>query len=193
MNTEQNNNQSFETILSTDERILCKRNHVRYHNYICGIVAGLLIWLYGFSCLEHGNLKNALTIGGLLLVAIFLLRIVLEKKVFIEKCNGARLTFKKKTYLLSDEKKLKKLKEKAINEGKPEAIAEKIVLGGLNKFYKEICLEEQAFIKDSGLSVLDYVKNNGGVITSMNRYAVGEGIEKRQDNFAEEVMAQING
>lgn len=117
MNTEQNNNQSFETILSTDERILCKRNHVRYHNYICGIVAGLLIWLYGFSCLEHGNLKNALTIGGLLLVTIFLLRIVLEKKVFIEKCNGARLTFKKKTYLLSDEKKLKKQLEESVESG----------------------------------------------------------------------------
>ena len=85
------------------------------------------------------------------------------------------------------------IKEQVMAEGKPEEIAEKMVAGRLNKFYKEICLEEQAFIKDSGLSVLDYVKNNGGVITSMNRYAVGEGIEKRQDNFAEEVMSQING
>jgi len=85
------------------------------------------------------------------------------------------------------------IKEQVMAEGKPSEIAEKMVVGRLNKFYKEICLEEQAFIKDSGLSVLDYVKNNGGVITSMNRYAVGEGIEKRQDNFAEEVMSQING
>ena len=85
------------------------------------------------------------------------------------------------------------IKEQVMAEGKPEEIAEKMVAGRLNKFYKEICLEEQAFIKDSGLSVLDYVKNNGGVIISMNRYAVGEGIEKRQDNFAEEVMSQING
>ena len=85
------------------------------------------------------------------------------------------------------------IKEQVMAEGKPEAIAEKMVTGRLNKFYKEICLEEQAFIKDSGLSVRDYVKNNGGEIVSMARFAVGEGIEKRQDNFAEEVMAQING
>ena len=85
------------------------------------------------------------------------------------------------------------IKEQVMAEGKPEDIAEKMVAGRLNKFYKEICLEEQAFIKDSGMSVLDYVKNNGGTITSMNRFAVGEGIEKKQENFAEEVMSQING
>ena len=85
------------------------------------------------------------------------------------------------------------IKEQVMAEGKPENIAEKMVTGRLNKFYKEICLEEQAFIKDSGMSVLDYVKNNGGTITSMNRFAVGEGIEKKQENFAEEVMSQING
>ncbi len=85
------------------------------------------------------------------------------------------------------------IKEQVMAEGKPENIAEKMVTGRLNKFYKEICLVEQDFIKDSGMTVADYVKNNGGEIVSMIRYAVGEGIEKRQDNFAEEVMAQING
>ena len=85
------------------------------------------------------------------------------------------------------------IKEQVIAEGKPENFAEKMVTGRLNKFYKEICLVEQDFIKDSGMTVADYVKNNGGEIVSMIRYAVGEGIEKRQDNFAEEVMAQING
>ena len=85
------------------------------------------------------------------------------------------------------------IKEQVMAEGKPEEIAEKMVAGRLNKFYKEICLEEQAFIKDSGMTVLDYVKNNGGTIVSMVRYAVGEGIEKKQENFAEEVMSQING
>ena len=83
------------------------------------------------------------------------------------------------------------IKEQVMAEGKPEEIAEKMVVGRLNKFYKEVCLEEQAFIKDSGLSVLDYVKNNGGEINSMTRFAVGEGIEKRQDDFASEVMSQI--
>ena len=83
------------------------------------------------------------------------------------------------------------IKEQVMAEGKPEAIAEKMVTGRLNKFYKEICLEEQAFIKDSGLSVADYVKNNGGQIVSMVRFAVGEGIEKKEEDFASEVMSQI--
>mgnify|MGYP004610944455 FL=1 len=83
------------------------------------------------------------------------------------------------------------IKEQVMAEGKPEAIAEKMVVGRLNKFYKEICLEEQAFIKDSSLTVLDYVKNNNGEIISMVRFAVGEGIEKREENFADEVMSQI--
>ncbi len=83
------------------------------------------------------------------------------------------------------------IKEQVLAEGKPEEIAEKMVVGRLNKFYKEICLEEQAFIKDSSLSVMDYVKNHGGEIISMTRFAVGEGIEKKQEDFASEVMSQI--
>lgn len=85
------------------------------------------------------------------------------------------------------------IKEQVMSEGKPADIAEKMVVGRLNKFYKEICLEEQAFIKDSNTNVLDYVKSNGGEIVSMVRYAVGEGIEKKQENFADEVMSQIQG
>ena len=84
------------------------------------------------------------------------------------------------------------LTEQAINEGKTKEIAEKMVVGRLNKFYKEICLEEQAFIKDQDHSVKEYVKSKGGVITSMTRYEVGEGMEKRCDDFAEEVMRQVN-
>ena len=86
----------------------------------------------------------------------------------------------------------KVIKEQVMNEGKPAEIAEKMVAGRLNKFYKEICLEEQAFIKDSNVTVGAYVKNNGGSIVSMIRYAVGEGIEKKEENFADEVMSQIN-
>ena len=61
----------------------------------------------------------------------------------------------------------------------------------IQKFYKEICLAEQAFIKDGDLSVAKYVANNGGEILKMVRYEVGEGMEKRNDNFAEEVMKQL--
>ena len=76
--------------------------------------------------------------------------------------------------------------------GKPESIIEKMVNGRIDKFYKEIVLEEQAFIKENKLTVSKYVSDNGGEIKSMVRFAVGEGIEKRQENFADEVMSQIN-
>ena len=84
-------------------------------------------------------------------------------------------------------------KELAMNEGKPADIAEKMVEGRIKKYYKEICLAEQPFIKDGDISVSKYVANNGGEIKSMVRYEVGEGLEKRNDNFAEEVMNQVNG
>ncbi len=89
------------------------------------------------------------------------------------------------------EKERTVLKEQAINEGKPAEIAEKMVAGRIQKFYKEICLEEQPFIKDSDINVATYVKNNGGKIATMIRYEVGEGMEKREENFAEEVAKQM--
>ncbi|MCI8575490.1 MAG: elongation factor Ts, partial [Bacilli bacterium] len=91
------------------------------------------------------------------------------------------------------EKEREVLKEQAMTEGKPEDIASKMVEGRLNKFFKEICLTEQAFIKDGDVDVQTFVKNNGGEIKEVVRYEVGEGIEKRQDDFAQEVMNQVKG
>lgn len=84
------------------------------------------------------------------------------------------------------------IKEQAINEGKPADIAEKMVAGRINKYYKDICLEEHAFVKDPDLTVAEYVKKNDAQITSYLRYEVGEGLEKRNEDFADEVMSQIN-
>ena len=84
------------------------------------------------------------------------------------------------------------LKEQAMNEGKPAEIAEKMVQGRIKKFFKEICLEEQPFVKDSDVDVKTFVKNNGGVIKGMYRFEVGEGMQKREENFAEEVAKQMN-
>ena len=84
------------------------------------------------------------------------------------------------------------IKEQVMNEGKPEDIAQKMVEGRINKFYKEICLADQEFIKDSSVNVGTYVKNNGGEIKNMSRFAVGEGIEKKEEEFASEVMKQVN-
>ena len=84
-------------------------------------------------------------------------------------------------------------KQIAINEGKPADIAEKMVEGRIKKFFKEVCLTEQPFVKDDEKSVSEYVKANGGSIVSMVRYEVGEGLQKKNENFAEEVAKQMNG
>ena len=93
------------------------------------------------------------------------------------------------------EKKMIKeeIKNDPKNASKPEEIIDKMAIGKLNKFYKENCLLEQDFIKDSSVNVATYIKNNGGELVSAIRYGVGEGIEKRQENFADEVMSQIKG
>ena len=83
------------------------------------------------------------------------------------------------------------IKEQVINEGKKPEFADKIVEGRIRKFYEETVLEEQAFIKDSGLTVKAYLKNNNSKLVKLVKYEVGEGMEKRNDNFAEEVMSQI--
>ena len=83
------------------------------------------------------------------------------------------------------------IKEQVINEGKKPEFADKIVEGRIRKFYEETVLEEQAFIKDSGMNVKTYLKNNDSKLVKLVKYEVGEGMEKRNDNFAEEVMSQI--
>ncbi len=90
------------------------------------------------------------------------------------------------------EKEKKFLIDQAMEEGKPAEIAEKMVAGRLKKFFKEICLVDQAFIKDGDIDVKTYVKNNGGTVVDMVRFEVGEGMEHRSDNFADEVMSQLN-
>lgn len=83
------------------------------------------------------------------------------------------------------------LKTQALNEGKPEKIVEKMVEGRLGKFFEEICLVDQAFIKDPDVKVGKYLADKGATTKEMIRYGVGEGIEKREENFAEEVMSQM--
>jgi len=83
------------------------------------------------------------------------------------------------------------LKQQALNEGKPEAIVEKMVVGRLNKYFEDICLVDQNFVKNPDLKVGQFVKQHNATIKAFVRYEVGEGLEKRQDNFAEEVMSQV--
>ncbi|WP_246939856.1 translation elongation factor Ts [Bacillus pinisoli] len=84
------------------------------------------------------------------------------------------------------------LTQQALNEGKPENIVAKMVEGRLGKFFEDICLLDQSFVKDPDQKVRKFVESKGASVKSFVRYEVGEGIEKRQDNFAEEVMSQVN-
>ena len=89
------------------------------------------------------------------------------------------------------------LTAQAINEGKPANIAEKMVNGRIQKYYKEVCLVDQAFIKDGDLSVAQYTDKIGEelggkiAIVSFVRFEKGEGLEKREDNFADEVASMM--
>ena len=91
------------------------------------------------------------------------------------------------------EKEMEILKAQAMNEGKPAEIAEKMVQGRIGKFYGEICLVEQEFVKNPDEKVGKMVENKGAKIVRFARIEKGEGLEKREENFAEEVAKQING
>jgi len=85
----------------------------------------------------------------------------------------------------------KVLTEQALNEGKPANIVEKMIVGRMNKYFEEICLVDQTFVKDPDFKVGKYVESKGGKIASFVRFEVGEGMEKKEENFAEEVMNQL--
>jgi elongation factor Ts len=81
----------------------------------------------------------------------------------------------------------------AAESGKPPEIVEKMVSGRINKFLKEITLLGQPFVKDPDSTVEKLLKGKNAAVVAFSRFEVGEGIEKKQDNFADEVMAQVKG
>ena len=102
-----------------------------------------------------------------------------------------------------DNETLEKEKEiyrvQALNEGKPEKIVEKMVMGRVNKYYKEVCLVEQIWVKNSDYTITKYLQEESKKlgadikITRFVRFERGEGIEKKEENFAEEVQRQVQG
>lgn len=91
------------------------------------------------------------------------------------------------------EKEKEILVQETLNEGKPEKIVDRIVAGKIQKFLKGICLVDQPFVKNPDVTVGDHVKQNNSKIISFKRLEVGEGIEKKVDDFAAEVRAAVNG
>ena len=89
------------------------------------------------------------------------------------------------------DKEMEILKAQAMNEGKPAEIAEKMVQGRIGKFYSEVCLLDQEFVKDSSVKVGALIESKGAEMVRFARFEKGEGIEKAEENFAEEVMKQL--
>ena len=81
--------------------------------------------------------------------------------------------------------------EKFRQEGKPEKMIEKIVMGSINKYFKEVCLVDQAFVKDDKMTIAQLLKNNNADVVEFARFQMGEGLEKKNEDFAAEVMSQI--
>ena len=109
-----------------------------------------------------------------------------------------QIAFTKPAYLTKDEvsaetleKEKEVLKQQAINEGKPEAIAEKMVMGRIKKFYEENCLLEQAFIKDDSKKICELIKSAGVSINKFVFFVMGEGLEKKSEDLSEEVAKQV--
>ena len=125
---------------------------------------------------------------------------VLTKDEEVAKDVAMQIAAMKPLYLNRDmvpadvlEKERTILKEQAENEGLDPNKIDMIVNGRINKYYEEVCLVDQGFIKENKMKVNKYVESKGSEIVSFVRYEVGEGMEKREENFADEVMKQING
>ena len=109
-----------------------------------------------------------------------------------------QIAFTKPSYLVASEvseetlaREKEVLKQQAMNEGKPEAIAEKMVMGRIKKFYEENCLLEQAFIKDDSKKIAELLKAAGTSINKFVFFIMGEGLEKKSEDLSEEVAKQV--
>ena len=146
----------------------------------------------------EGFLKSYIHLGGKLGVILDMAGEATEAAEEVAHDVTLQIAFTKAAYLTKDEvsaetleKEKAVLKQQAINEGKPEAIAEKMVMGRIKKFYEENCLMEQAFIKDDSKKVSDLVKAGNTAINRFAFFVMGEGLEKKSEDLNEEVAKQV--
>lgn len=146
----------------------------------------------------NGFLKSYIHLGGKIGVLLDMAGEETEAAAEVAHDVTLQIAFTKPAYLAKDEvaaetleKEKAVLKQQAINEGKPEAIAEKMVMGRIKKFYEENCLLEQAFIKDDSKKVCDLLKAGNTSINKFVFYVMGEGLEKKSEDLSEEVAKQV--
>ena len=145
-----------------------------------------------------GFLESYIHLGGKLGVMLDMAGEATESAKEVAHDVTLQIAFTKPAYLTSSEvseetiaREKEVLKQQAMNEGKPEAIAEKMVLGRIKKFYEENCLLEQAFIKDDSKKIAELLKSAGASINKFVFYVMGEGLEKKSEDLSEEVAKQV--
>ncbi len=145
-----------------------------------------------------GFLATYIHLGGKLGVMLDLAGEKTEEAAEVAHELTLQVAFTKPAYITKDqvstealEKEKAVLKQQAINEGKPEAIAEKMVMGRIKKYYEENCLVEQAFIKDDSVKVADLLKKGNITVANCVFYVMGEGLEKKSEDLSEEVAKQV--
>ncbi len=110
------------------------------------------------------------------------MHIAAQKPLYLDRSQVNQETLEHEKHILT---------QQALAEGKPANIVEKMVIGRLNKYLQDICLVDQGFVKDPDLKVSAFLKQNQTSVVSFIRLEVGEGIEKKEEDFAAEVAAQV--
>ena len=146
----------------------------------------------------EGFLESYIHLGGKLGVMLDMAGEATEEAKAVAHDVTLQIAFTKPAYLTKDEvsedtiaREKEVLKQQAINEGKPEAIAEKMVMGRIKKFYEENCLVEQAFIKDDSKKIAELLKSGNTAINKFVFFVMGEGLEKKSEDLSEEVAKQV--
>ena len=146
----------------------------------------------------EGFLESYIHLGGKLGVMLDMAGEATEAAKEVAHDVTLQIAFTKPAYLVKEEvsadtieREKEVLKQQAMNEGKPEAIAEKMVLGRIKKFYEENCLVEQAFIKDDSKKICELLNSAGAKINRFAFFVMGEGIEKKSEDLSEEVAKQV--
>ncbi|MBQ7948675.1 MAG: elongation factor Ts [Clostridia bacterium] len=146
----------------------------------------------------EGFLESYIHLGGKLGVMLDMAGEATDAAKEVAHDVTLQIAFTKPAYLTKEEvseetiaKEKEVLKQQAMNEGKPEAIAEKMVMGRIKKFYEENCLLEQAFIKDDSKKICELLKAAGASINKFVFFVMGEGLEKKSEDLSEEVAKQV--
>ena len=181
--------------------LACAMGDTTVEEYLKGKIAiiGEKIAVRRFAKYEtNGFLESYIHLGGKLGVILDMAGEATDAAKEVAHDVTLQVAFTKPSFLTKEEvseealeKEKAVLKQQAINEGKPEAIAEKMVMGRIKKYYEENCLVEQAFIKDDSKKVAELLKSGNTAINKFAFYIMGEGLEKKSEDLSEEVAKQV--